>query len=201
MITRTLGVILIASAVLLSACGNGNTNPFNSSQRRFINKTGHPDEMVIPRWDAETSIAANWIGVGYGGIAGAGVPDLSGNIISTPSPQLDTQVIQVAANLHGVVVESRADVPAAVINADPNCKFCPYTDPTRVIYCPTNNRGAVYCDVYTNGPLDIVVPESTPDNFGPWAIMTTLLYYCGVNTSGMNAREGYHANLMVVHTP
>ena len=203
MVTRILGAILLTAATLLLGCGSGNTNtnPYNPSNPRYINKTGHPDDAVIPRWDAETATATNWIGVGYDGVPGAGIPDLNGNIISTPSPELDTQAIQVAANLRGVVVESRPDVPASVLNADPNCKSCPYTDPTGLIYCPANNRGAVYCDVYTNGPLDIVVPESAPGNFGPWAIMTTLLHYCGINTSGLSARQGDHANIVVAHAP
>lgn len=179
--TKTAGFILLALALGLLFPGCSAVNQFDQTQPRFINKTSHPDSEVFATWEGEIATAADWIGKGYHDVPGAGVPGYDGKVISTPSPDLDTKVHRIATNLRGIVVEEQSDVPASIINVDPQCGFCPYQDPTGRILCPPNDRGEKYCDMYTTSAEHLVVPASRPDYFGPWGIMTILLHYCGTD--------------------
>lgn len=172
---RPLVLTLFAAMAATSGCGSGVVQ-FDPSQPRFINKTPYPDSAVTTKLEDEISEAADWIGKGYHGVPGAGIPDSHGNIISRPSPELDAKVHRIAANLRGITVETRPDVPASIINALPDCRFCPYPDPSGFMYCPDGS----YCEEYSPSPGDIVVPQGHPEYFGPWGIMTTLLHYCDI---------------------
>ena len=178
--------IVVALVLVMSGCGSTPAaSTFNQAKSRFINLTSFPDSQVTPTWENEIAQAADWIGKGYHGVPGAGVTDLDGNIVSTPSPELDVQVHQVAASLRGIIVETRPDISAAIVNATPNCRFCPYTNPTGFINCPPNNHGMVFCQAYTEAYGDIVVPAGHPENFGAYEIMITLLHYCGKDPQNM----------------
>ncbi len=180
-------VLAFLLSIALIGCGAGlpTTSTLTGNGPQFINQTGEPNAQVFPIWQAELNQAADYIGIGYQGVPGAPVVDLYGNIVSTPSPELNDQVQQIASSLRGIIVETAPDVPASVLNAQPNCLHCPYSDPTGIIYCPPNAEGVMYCEAYTKSFGDIVVPEGYPQYFGPYEIMITLLHYLGKNTQNM----------------
>lgn len=153
--------------IVSSACGNGGVATVDSSSPRFINRTTFPDLQVDPIRENEIAEAADWIGKGYHGVPGAGVPDYDGQIISTPSPELDAKVHRIAADMRGIVVETRPEISAAVINATPNCKFCPYKDPTGFIDCSANGHDWTYCEVLVNRLGTSLCLPSIPGTSGP----------------------------------
>ncbi len=78
-----------------------------------------------------------------------------------------------------VVVESEADVAAAVLNQLPNCSHCPYRDPTGIIRCRIG-----FCQAYLRDFCTIVVPGSRPENMGPYEMENCILWVLGYDVSG-----------------
>ncbi len=78
-----------------------------------------------------------------------------------------------------VVVESEADVAAAVLNQLPKCSHCPYQDPSGIIRCRIS-----FCQAYLRDFCTIVVPGSRPENMGPYEMENCILWVLGYDVSG-----------------
>jgi hypothetical protein len=162
---RAVGVCLLA---VLAGCAGGS---WGDGEARFVNRTGMAEvefqSMAEQKWrEAQAGLANQAIDLH------AARPEMGS---ATVPP--DGRAWQVAPR--HVVVASRADVPAGVLNQLSNCTRCPYQDPTGIIDC-----GEGFCQAYLENLCTIVVPASRPENMGPYEMENCILWALGYDVSG-----------------
>ena len=162
---RLFGGILL---FLLASCGGGS---WGGNGVRFVNRTGLAEAefqaLAEQKWkQAQRALATQTIDL-HAAIPGSG-PFLA---------PADARALQLEP--HNVVVQSEPDVAAQEINTLPNCAHCPYEDPTGLIPCRVG-----FCQAYLRDLCTIVVPESKPENMGPYEMENCILWALGYDVSG-----------------
>ena len=168
--------LALSMSFFLIGCGvSGNPGPFGQpSKARFIDKSGSGlneaefQQLAEKRWkDAQTEIAI------HAQFDFHNPP----RKISDPDPE--------AYNVDpvNVTVVGVEDVPAAELNALPDCQHCPYADPSGWILAPPNNLGLKYTTVWLKNVCTVVVPESHPEYMGPWEFSNCILAVRGRDVS------------------
>lgn len=154
--------------LLLASCGRGS---WGGSGARFVNRTGLAEAefqaLAEQKWvRAQRALATQTIDLH------AATPERGLSMVPA-----DDRALQLEP--HNVVVQSEPDVAAQEINNLPNCAHCPYQDPTGLIPCRVG-----FCQAYLRDLCTIVVPESKPENMGPYEMENCILWALGYDVSG-----------------
>ena len=167
---------VLCLAVLMTGCnlsGLGGGPWSQKLEARFINK----GNFKLTEAEFQSLMEARWK-MAQQSVATETQYNLDGSKLSDPDPRALTIEPQ------NVTVKSQPDIPASVINALPNLKYGPYTDPTGFIYCPPNSAGAKYCNAWMDNLCTVVVPDGHPEYVGPYEFSNCVLYALGKDVGG-----------------